>query len=51
MDFNKYYELNLKLTKKAIKDSIKLDNLVIQAVNSIEEIELMGSKKRRSKTI
>ncbi len=38
-DAKKFYEYNLKLTKKKIKGSVKKDIFVLQAINNIEEID------------
>lgn len=40
-DLSKLYEKNLELTRKAVKDSIKQDNLIIQAAKSIDEIKVV----------
>ncbi len=34
-----FYSENLKLAKKAIRDSVKADNLIIQAVSSLDELD------------
>ena len=41
--FKRFYEANLKITKAKIKDSVNEDQLVIQAVSSINEIEKVSN--------
>lgn len=38
MGFEKYYQRNLEETKKKLKESVKFDDFVIQAINNVNEI-------------
>ncbi|MBD3354409.1 hypothetical protein GF361_00310 [Candidatus Woesearchaeota archaeon] len=38
MDFEKYYMENLKDTKQKLKESVKFDDFIVQAINNIDEI-------------
>ena len=38
MDIKKLRELNIKETKKKIKDSVKQDTLIIQTINHIQDL-------------
>jgi len=38
MDFRKYHEQNLAETKKKVKESVKFDNFILQAINNVDEI-------------
>jgi nucleolar protein 56 len=37
--FKQFYEKNLKLTKKAIKDSVQEDQLIMQAISNVNELD------------
>lgn len=39
-----FYKSNIKTTKKAIKESTGKDNLIIQAVNSVEDLKVIANK-------
>ena len=39
-----FYKANIKTTKKAIKESTGKDNLIIQAVNSVEDLKVIANK-------
>lgn len=41
--FNEFYKENIELTKKGIKDSVNEDLLIIQTINSIEEIDKVAN--------
>jgi len=43
MGFKRYYDLNLKETKEKIKKSVKFDNLLIQAINNIDELNRVSN--------
>ncbi|MEA3514621.1 MAG: hypothetical protein U9R34_04045 [Nanoarchaeota archaeon] len=39
-----FYKANIKITKSAIKESTGKDNLIIQAVNSVEDLKVIANK-------
>lgn len=39
-----FYKANIKVTKKAIKESTGQDNLIIQGINSIEDLKVIANK-------
>lgn len=41
--FNEFYEKNISLTKKSVKDSVTNDLLIIQTINSIEELDKVAN--------
>ncbi len=41
--FNDFYKSNLVLAKKAVRESVKFDNLALQAINSIEELNKIAN--------
>jgi len=43
VDFKELRKKNLELTKKAVKDSVSKDLLIVQAVNSIEELTTVAN--------
>jgi len=38
MDFEKYYKNNLKETKQKLRESVKFDDFIVQAISNIDEI-------------
>lgn len=43
VDFKRLREENIKLTRQAVKDSVSRDLLIIQAVNSVEELTTISN--------
>ncbi len=41
--FNEFYEKNVSLTKKGVKDSVTNDLLIIQTINSIEDLDKINN--------